>query len=141
MSFGLRVNRPLIAQWGDTFSFAVTTTAQPVLPNVDKTKLINSFMVSNPVGGISVFLGFQPGVLITTGLEIPGGTLPSFPIFQEGRQLYELQGPVENIAGMLNCRDSGSDAIPFVVWDMSQVFLVASANTTVTIATFKAMFT
>lgn len=130
--------RPLIVQQFRTFAFAVGTGPLPIEPSVDKTALITTVVISNPIAGISVFWG-NPGVTIATGLEILPGTAPSFEILQEGRQLYELQSPVL-IEASERCPNLQPEAIPFVVWSPSTMYLVAAAPTTVSVALFKAMY-
>jgi hypothetical protein len=134
-----RVNRPLIVQQFRTFSFAVGVNALPLEPTVDKTDLITTFVISNPIAGISVYFG-NGGVTVNSGLEILPGTAPEFVIEQEGRQLYELQGPLLDIDAGLQCRNVQPEAIPFVVWSPANIYLVAAAPTTVSVSLFKAMF-
>jgi hypothetical protein len=139
MAFNLGLKRPLIVQQFRTFSFAVGIAALPIEPTVDKSRLITSFIISNPIAGIAVFFGNQ-GVTTATGLEILPGTTPLFEIRQEGRQLYEIQGPLLDIDAGLQCRNIQPEAIPFVVWDPSNIFLVSTAATTVSVALFQAMY-
>jgi hypothetical protein len=139
MAFNLGLKRPLIVQQFRTFAFNVGVAALPIEPTVDKTSLITTVVISNPIAGISVFWGNQ-GVTPTTGLEILPGTAPSFEIFQEGRQLYEIQGPLLDIDAGLQCRNIQPEAIPFVVWSPANMYLVSTAPTTVSIALFKAMY-
>lgn len=133
--------RQLIAQTFNTRSIAVTAAALPIDPTVDKTKLITGFSISNPTGGISVFIG-NGGVLTTTGFEIPAGTAPFFGIDQQGRQLYEIQAPLNSINAGLKCNPNleNIEGLPFVVWDLSNFFIVAAAPTTVTLITFPTMY-
>lgn len=142
MGIGMGLGRPLVSQQFDAFTFAVGVTPLPIQPNATPQQLITTFVISNAVGAVSVFLGGQ-GVSIgppATGLEIPGGTMPAFIITQEGRQMYELQAPLLDISAGLNCASKEIAAIPFKVWDLSKVFLVASVAVNVTIAVFPEMF-
>ena len=139
MAFNLGLQRPLIVQQFRTFAFAVGTTALPIEPTVDKSQLITTIVISNPIAGVSVFWGNQ-GVTPTTGLEILPGTTPVFEIFQEGRQLYEVQAPLLDIDSGLQCRNIQPEAIPFIVWSPANMYLVAGGATTVSIALFKAMY-
>ena len=139
MAFNLGTQRPLIVQQFRTFSFAVGVAPLPIEPTVDKTQLITSIAITNPIGGISVFWGNQ-GVTPTTGLEILPGTTPLFEIFQEGRQLYELQALLMDIDAGLQCRQIQAEAIPFTVWSPANMYLVSTAPTTVSVALFKAMY-
>ena len=139
MAFNLGLRRPLIVQQFRTFAFAVGTSPLPIEPTVDKTALITTIVISNPLTGISVFFGNQ-GVQPATGLEIIPGTSPAFIIEQEGRQMYELQAPLLDIDAGLQCRNIQPEAIPFIVWDVANMFLVSTAATTVSVALFKAMY-
>ena len=134
----LGTKRPLIGQQFRTFSFAVGVTPLPIAPDVDLTKLITTFVISNPIAGASVYFG-NGGVSTTTGLEIQPGTAPVFEVAQT-RQLYELQGPLLDINAAMQCRRMEAEPLPFVVWDMTQVFLVAAAATTVSIGLFPTMY-
>lgn len=136
---GLGLSRPLVAQQFNTFSFAVGIAAVPILANAQKQDLITTFIISNPIAGASVYLGNQ-GVSTTTGLEILAGTTPVFTVLQEGRQMYELQTQLMDINAGLQCRSMEIEKIPFIVWDMSNQFLVAAAPTTVSIALYPAMY-
>lgn len=120
--------RPLVAQQFDTIPLAVVNTgAIPIAPNVSVQKLVTTLVISNPVAsGGSVFLGNSSGVTSTNGLEIPAGTMPAFMIDQGGRQLYELQYPLEMIKAGLGCAPPSMDALPFVVWNLQNMFLVSS---------------
>jgi hypothetical protein len=140
MAFNLGLRRPLIVQQFRTFAFAVGISPLPIESNVDKTQLVTTFIISNPIAsGVSIFFGNQ-GVTPTTGLEIFPGAAPVFSLDQEGRQLYEVQGPVLDIDSGLQCRNIQPEAIPFIVWDPSSIYLVATAPVTVSIALFKAMY-
>ena len=135
----LGLTRPLVVQQFRTFSLLVGVVPLPIEPTVDKTKLITSFVISNPIGGVSVFMGNQ-GVLTTTGLEIQPGTAPDFVLDQGGRQLYEVQAPLLDISAGLQCRTQALDGVPFVVWDMSTIFLVATAPQLVSVSLFPTMY-
>lgn len=136
----LGVQRPLVVQTFRTFNFAVGLAALPIDPiQGQKERLITTFAISNPVGGNSVFLG-NSGVTATTGFEIPGGTAPQFSIDQGGRQNYEIQKPLLQIAGGLQCSTEQIEGVPFVVFDLSNMFLIAAVAQTVTIITFPTMY-
>jgi hypothetical protein len=145
MNFG--VARPLVTQSGFSFPLTVPGAGQPtpISATLDKSKLITSFIVSNPVAGSSVYLGFSSGVSATgvnQGLEIPAGTAPNFRINQEGRQLYELQTLSALIAKLINCQIPELEKIPFKVWDLTQIFLFSAnaAGSQVTIAAFPEVY-
>lgn len=135
---GLGLSRPLVVQNFQNISFTVGVAALPINANAQPQDLITSFVISNPVGGVSVFLGPQT-VTVTgganPGLEIPGGTAPEFHISQE-RQMYELQAPLLDISKGLQCAPAPIGAVPFAVFDMSRFFLVAGGAQIVTIMLF-----
>lgn len=133
------VQRALIAQQFLTRQINVTAAALPIDPNQDKSKLITAFSISNPSTGASVFIG-NAGISATTGFEIPAGTAPFFGIDQQGRQLYELQKPLLDIVAGLSCQNQTLDGLPFVVWDLSQFYIIAVAPTTVTLISFPTMY-
>lgn len=145
MNFG--ISRPLVTQNGFSFPLTVPGAGQPtpLSATLDKSKLITSFIVSNPVAGSSVYLGFNSGVSnagANQGLEIPAGTAPNFRLLQEGRQLYEIQDIVGKIAKLMNCQIPDFEKIPFKVWDLTQIFLFSAnaAGSQVTIAAFPEVY-
>jgi len=146
MAFSFGTLRPQIAQDVITFPVAVPGTgAAVVISNtLDKTHLITTFTISNPVAGASVYLGNQ-GVTATggtTGLEIPAGTAPTFKVIQEDRQLYELQIILGQIAEALNCQPQTYEKIPFICWDLTQIYLFSGAagGSQVTVAAYPQMY-
>src|SRR6266496_1652085 len=94
------VNRPLVAQEFNSFGFTVNVApAQPLGANYPITAIIDSFYITVPATAAnSIFIGGNPGVIITTGLELIAGTTTGFVIQHDGRQLYELQKPLIDIA-------------------------------------------
>lgn len=135
----LGLQRPLIVQQFRTFNFVAGIQALPIEPTIQKNALITGFIISNPLGAVSVFLGNQ-GVTVTSGLEIQAGTAPFFGIDQGGRQLYEVQAPLLDISAGLQCRTQPLEGVPFVVWDMSTIFLVATAPQVVSVSVFPTMY-
>jgi|SRR5215470_7142982 len=137
------MDRPLLKQ--DATSFAMTVPvapAAPIGPQYGLTSLIDSFDITIPAAAAnSVFIGFDQGVIITTGLELIAGTTVQFKIDHDGRQIYECQHLLAKlITTLCGTPITPEEQIPLVVWDMSQVFLVAAAPTNVTIALFKATY-
>jgi len=106
----------------------------PLIAGWDKSRIITSFIISNPGSPLSpqvatpIYLGNNS--LVGTpatgnpGIEIPAGSAPSFPIFQESRPEYA------------NVKDD----FPYVVWDMSQLWLNTDNGITITVAVFPSMF-
>jgi hypothetical protein len=142
MPFSFGSERPQVSQQLISFPLTVPGAglAIPISQSLDKSRLITTFSVSNPVAGSSVYLG-NAGVTATgttQGFEIPPGTAPAFRTFQETRQLYELQGLIVIIARVLNCTLPEIEKIPFIVWDLTQLYLFSAnaGGSQVTIAAF-----
>lgn len=146
MGFNFNIQRDLVTQTFRTFPRALIANAAAVALDAggSKQQLITSFSISNPVAsGGSVYIGNQAvtdPAGVNPGFEIQAGTAPAFKILQEGRQLYELQGLTAQIATILQCTNVTLEKIPFVVFDMSQIFAFATVNITVTIITFPTMY-
>lgn len=144
MNFGTL--RAQVTQNIITFPLAVPGSGnpQPISTVLDKSKLITSFIISNPLAGSSVYLG-NAGVAATgptQGLEIQPGTAPNFRVNQEGRQLYELQTLVSMIVKQIGCVPPELEKIPFIVWDLTQIFLFSAnaVGSTVTVAAFPQVY-
>lgn len=134
------LQRPLLKQEATTLSFVVTTAASSPTPALGLTSLIDSFDITVPsTAANSIFIGFDQGVTTATGLELLAGTTTQFRVNQD-RQLYELQNLLNK---MLQCMQGNAgvfEEIPFICWDMSSVFLIATANTTISLGLFKAVY-
>lgn len=142
MAFGFGTERPHVTQQMITFPVAVPGAGQaiPISQSLDSTKLITTFGISNPAAGSSVYIGNQ-GVQaagVNQGFEIPPGTAPQFRTFQEDRQLYEIQALLVTIAKALNCTNPQVERIPFICWDLTQLYLFSSnaAGSQVTVTAF-----
>jgi len=139
----MQVQRPIIKQEGDAMQFTVPVApATPLMPQSGLTTLIDTFLITIPsTAANSVWLGFNQGVIVGNGLELLAGTTVAFKIDHDTRQLYELQSMLIRINNAL-CGQAitPTDAIPFVAWDMSQIFVVAAAATVISFATFKAVY-
>lgn len=140
LNFG--TERPLVSQ--QVISFPLTVpgagSAIQISQTLTKKDLITTFGVSNPAAGSSVYLG-NAGVSAAganQGFEIPAGTAPYFRTFQEDRQLYELQSLLSVIVRGLNCTMPEMEKIPFICFDLSQLFLFSgnAAGSQVTILAF-----
>jgi hypothetical protein len=135
------VQRSLVRQEFSTFGLTVQTTAGPVNANMQIGAMIDAIILSVPASAANnVFLGGDAGVTITTGIEIVAGSPVLFAIDHDGRQLYEVQEPLLEMASAYLCRELRPESIPFVLWDISQMYLVASAATNMAVGVFKAMF-
>lgn len=135
------VQRNLVRQEFSTFGITVQTTGGPINANMGITAMVDAIILSVPASAANnVFLGGDAGVTITTGIEIVAGSPVLFAIDHDGRQMYELQEPLVKMASVAMCLEQRPEAIPFVVWDISQMYLVASAATNMAVGVFKAMF-
>lgn len=138
--FFIMPNRPVLYQSYTTRALTVLTTPTPIGPQNSLSELINTFVISVPASAANnVFFG-DSNVTITSGLEIVRGAGPIEFVIEDERMLYELMYPAVRTAEVLGCDRLQPVEIPFIAWDLSQIFLVASANTVVSIATFKAPF-
>jgi len=138
----LSVNREIVYQPFDSFSISVQVTPTPLNTSIALTKsdLIDSFTISvDATAANNVFIG-GAGVTITSGLEIVAGGGPVSFVIENQRQHYELQEPVINIAEILQCSPSQPRSLPFIIWDLSQIYLIAAAITNVRVAPFRSMF-
>jgi hypothetical protein len=136
----MQVNREIVFQPFNTYVLAVGVGPTQIFPAQTKADLIDSFVVSVDAGAANnVFIGGN-GVTIANGLEIVAGGGPINFVIRNQNQHYELQEPAIAIAEMIGCVGQFPKAIPFIVWDLSQVYLVAAAATNVRIALFRAPF-
>lgn len=125
----IRPNRALIRQTFFPFSLNVLVTATPLASaglQANLENLYTSVLITNAAAAAnSVWLGDASiNVAGRNGLEILPGRSRTLSIGNE-RQLYELQAPLTD--GM-KCQPDG---IPFIVWDVSTMYLIASAPTIV----------
>jgi hypothetical protein len=119
-----------------------SATAIQVSASININNLIQSLAICNfSANANSVFLGQNNAVTTTSGYEIPPGTGPIFQIQQE-RELYELEVPLENLVQLANCGvPSTSVDIPMIVWNPSNMWLIAAtAPTNVSITIFNNVY-
>lgn len=135
-----QINRPVLYQPFSSFVLSVAITATPILSTPNKSDLIDSFIVSlDAAAANNVFMG-DGGVTTASGIEIIAGSGPiNFKINNQNQQ-YDLQLPLLDVAKTLQCQTSMPFAIPFIVWDCSQVYFIAAAPTNVRIALFRSQF-
>lgn len=137
----LGIDRPTYYQLIEPFVVAVQTTPTQIFPQQTKADLIDSFTLSlDAAAANNVFIGGM-SVTVNTGLEIVAGGGPiTFRIINKN-QHYELQSPLLRLADM-NCNLPPIEpiAIPFGIWDLSQIYLVAAAATNVRCAPWRAQF-
>lgn len=135
-----QINRPVIFQPVSSFVLSVAVTATPLVSLSNKSDLIDSFIISVDAGAANnVFMG-DGGVTVNTGIEIVAGGGPANFKINNQNQQYDLQVPLMDIARTLQCAVQQPFAIPFVVWDCSQIFLIAAAITNVRIMLFRSQF-
>lgn len=132
----LDIIRDVVFQPFETFVVAVPTTPVQISTIFTKADYIDSFAVSVDAAAVSVFIGGS-NVTIANGLEIVAGGGPINFVIRNQRQHYELQEPAVNIAEQLGCVRKEKVSLPFIVWDLSQIYLVASAASTARIAPFR----
>lgn len=136
----MQIVRDIVFQSFDTFLLAVGVAPTQILPTQTKADLIDSFVVSvDAAAANNVFIGGN-GVTIANGLEIVAGAGPINFVKRQQNQHYELQEPALAVADILGCVHQAPRSIPFVIWDLSQVYMVAAAATNVRVAVFRAPF-
>lgn len=135
----MNLQRPLLEQQFSNIvvALAAANIAQPIKPNGALTDMITSFVVSVPsTAANSVFLG-DANVTTASGIEILPGAPLLFTVDQV-RQLYELQAPLEDLVARLSCNPAFiQEKIPFVCWNLQNVYLVAAAATNIAVMPFK----
>jgi hypothetical protein len=134
------INRPLLTQPVSTILVAVGTTATPIIPNQNKTDMVDSFVLSlDAAAANNVFVG-DSSVTVNNGIEIIAGGGPVNFVIRNQWQQYDTQDALIAIAETLQCQQKQPKAIPFIVWDLSQIFLVAVAPTNVRVLQFRSQF-
>lgn len=136
------VNRTPIEQTFFTQSIAVPTTPIPFANNLTITSLMQTIFMCNPSSNTnSVFFG-DSNVSTTQGMELVPGSGPIAVIIQQTRQLYELQDPEMISAQVASCQSIDPTSIPLVVWNPSNMWLVAAtATTTIALMFFRNVYT
>ena len=140
-----RAQRNLIAQQFSTFGFTVPSAnaiaLSSVTGNISVSSLISTIVFSVPsTAATNVFFGGDAGVTILSGIEIPRGTPQQYRIENE-RELIELESVNLDIAIHMMCRNVISDIVPFVGWDVNQIYLIAStAPVAMVVGLFKEMW-
>jgi hypothetical protein len=124
-----------------TVVVAVQITPTPIWPVQNKADLVDSFVLSVDAGAANnVFVGDQ-GVTINSGIEVVRGTGPVNFIIHNQNMHYEIISYLADIAEILGCRQPNMPkTIPFIIWDLTQVYLVAAAITSVRVAIFRSQF-
>lgn len=136
--------RPVVRQDFTSQNLVVGTTPTPL--NSDQAlaqSYIDSFIIAVPsTAANSVFMGNQAVTAAANGggVEIVAGAMPNFRIEQGGRMLYEILRPLLEMSAVAGCKIERPDVLPFVCWDLSTIFLIATANTNVTVMFFRNPF-
>jgi hypothetical protein len=134
------INRPLLTQPVSTILVVVGITATPIIPNQNKTDMVDSFVLSVDAGAANnVFMG-DSSVTINNGIELIAGGGPVNFVIRNQWQQYDTQNALIAIAETLQCQQNQPMAIPFIVWDLSQIYLVAVAPTNVRVMQFRSQF-
>lgn len=137
----ISVIRPLVPQDGNNFAVALAAgVATPINSQMQLTSMIDTILICVPSTSTNVFLGFNQALTAANGIEIISGNTVLLRVEHDTRQLYELQGPLIDLVASQLCRPMQIDAIPFVVWDVSQLYLFSTLANTVAVATFKASY-
>lgn len=134
------MQRNTVSQRLNQFVIPVLTTAVPLNTSAQyQSAFVDSFLLCvYSTAANSVFFG-DSTVLTTTGMEIPTGVTVQFSVDNE-RPRYELQDPLLRMAAQATCQAVDAFGIPFIYWDLSQLFLIAAANTNVVCIPFARMF-
>lgn len=139
----IAVNRDPVYQQFSTFVIAVATTPTPLNSgqNITKLDLIDAFTLSlDAAAANNVFIGDQ-GVTVNSGLEIVAGGGPITFRIRNQRQHYELQEPLILLTEAAQCQGPVQPrSLPFLIWDFSQIYLVAAAATNIRCAPWRAQF-
>jgi hypothetical protein len=135
-----QINRPVLFQPFSSFVLPVAITPTPLLASPSKSDLIDSFIISVDSGAANnVFIG-DGNVTVNSGIEIVAGGGPVNFVIRNQDQQYELQIPVMEIAKTLQCQSDMPFAVPFIIWDCSQIFLIAALATNVRVMLFRSQF-
>lgn len=101
---------------------------------------IDSFVIVVPAAAAnSIWIG-NAAVTVGVGFEVVPGASSNFAIEQGGRMLYELVRPILELAAVANCKIQAPDMLPFVSWDLSTLYAVASAPVAASIIFFRNPF-
>lgn len=136
----INVNRPVLTQPFNTFVVTVGATPVQLVPNQDKTSLVESFVLSVDAASASVFAG-DSNVTVGSGLEIVAGGGPALFANRNQWQQYDVMFPLLELTRTLQCRELQPFNIPYIVWDLSQWYVVCGVASSVRVAAFRAQYT
>lgn len=134
-----RPKRAVLAQRFRPYAILVGIKPTPLNVSFQQANisgLYDAFIISVPKAAANgVFLGDASiSAALNNGLEI----LPGVPIMlsiDNERQLYEIQGPLVDKLCVVP-----PEAIPFVAWDVSTIYLAAVAPTSVGVLLFPSSY-
>lgn len=133
MEFNFGNSRPRATQEVIQFNRFVPPAPEEAIPiseSLDETRLITTFIVTNySTATNSVFLGASQAM--HSSIEILPGASPVFTVFQEGRQMYELQILIKMISSQ---RAEDLVQIPVIVWNLRQWWLQAAGSSEIEVA-------
>jgi len=128
--------RPLVAQSFNTQVLVVGMTPTPLSSLQLTQAYIDSLILClYSTAANSIFYGDQ-GVTTGTGLELPVGVTIELSI-SNARPAYELQDPLDAITTKVLCQSVKPFEVPFVYWDLTQLYAIAAAPTNIVIAAVK----
>lgn len=132
--------RDIVYQPFDTQSLLVGITPTQILPKAAKSDLISAFVVSVPAAAANnVFIG-NTGVTTTSGLEIVAGAGPcEFRIRNQNVQ-YDIHSLLKPVIESIPCTLTYIHNIPYIIFDLTQICLIAVAPTTVAIWPIRSQF-
>jgi|SRR5215467_10332488 len=137
----MQIFRPVVFQPLTSLLVVVGVTPTQLIPTYTKADLIDSFVLSvDALAANNVFIGDQ-GVTTGTGIEVVAGGGPVNFRIRNQWQHYELQDPLLQVAEGLECQPISPFSVPFIVWDLSQIYAVAVAPTNMRIMPFRSQFT
>jgi len=134
-----QINRPIVFQPFETFNITVAITPTPLSATFTKADLIDSFAISlDAAAANNIFLG-GTGVTVNNGLEIVRGGGPVLIRIINQHVQYDIHSVIDPLAEQ-NCNLISVSPIPYIIWDLTQICLVAAAPTNARIAPFRSMF-
>lgn len=135
-----QVIRDVVFQPFTTFVIPVAVTPTSISSTFTKSDLIDSFVLSLDAGAANnVFIGDQ-GVTVNSGLEIVAGAGPLLFKIRNQNIQYDIQSQLNPLTENNLCTPVPIRPIPFIIWDLTQIYLIAAAPTNVRCAPFRSQF-
>jgi len=133
------MSRPLVEQQFTQFPLTVGTTATTISSSNDLASMIDTFIITVPAAAANAVYFGNESVLTTNGIELSSGNSYIFGT-DNTRQLYELENPLIGMSSFVQGRSIPGVTLPFVCWNLSRCFLIATAGTDVRIIVFRNPF-